>query len=137
MKISTKVIFILTSIFIFYPLTSYTQNPGDLDATFGNGVIVITQVGNIQDHGRSLTIQSDGKIILCGEFSTGASMDLALGRYNIDGSLDETFGIGGIVKTHIGIHSFPWSVNLQTDGKIKVFRYRLDCIDIKNPRPFY
>jgi uncharacterized delta-60 repeat protein len=63
-------------------------------------------------------LQSDGKIILSG-YSVGATRDFAVVRYNADGSLDTSFGTGGIVTTPIGSGTDEaYSVVLQSDGKI-------------------
>ena len=74
---------------------SFAQSAGTLDNTFGTGGIVITSLDTIRDRGNSLAIQSDGKIILGGSTSENyTAYDFALARYNNDGSLDTTFGIG-------------------------------------------
>lgn len=68
-----------------------------------------------------MAIQADGKIIVAGAFPIGLRFGLA--RYNIDGSLDLTFGRGGIVATdfssldHFECFSAS-SVAIQADGKI-------------------
>ena len=45
-------------------------------------------------------------------------MDFALVRYNVDGSLDGTFGSGGIVTTPIQAYAHCYAVATQADGKI-------------------
>ncbi|MGH8092421.1 MAG: delta-60 repeat domain-containing protein, partial [Chthoniobacterales bacterium] len=73
----------------------------------------------------ALVLQADGKIIAAGtkyvRFSSDQSSDtdFALARYNSDGSLDSTFGVGGEVATdfHQG-NDDALSVLLQPDGKI-------------------
>src|SRR6266542_4685736 len=74
---------------------------GALDPTFGNGGKVTTDFGSNSDNALAIARQSDGKLVVAGvaggdEVSQG---DFALARYNDDGSLDSTFGIGGRVKT--------------------------------------
>ena len=50
-----------------------------------------------------LVLQSDGKIVLTGFVESGTERDIALVRYNTDGTLDTTFGGGdGIVTTDFG-----------------------------------
>ncbi|MCA9063581.1 MAG: cadherin domain-containing protein, partial [Planctomycetaceae bacterium] len=76
-----------------FALTRYNSD-GTLDASFGGGDgIVTTDVGPGFDSGRSLTIQSDGKILLAGISSNGSNDDFALVRYNSDGTLDTTFDL--------------------------------------------
>jgi uncharacterized delta-60 repeat protein len=52
----------------------------------------------------SVALQSDGKIVVGGYTSTAehASGDFAAVRYNEDGSLDTTFGTGGVITTSFG-----------------------------------
>ncbi|WP_298427030.1 T9SS type A sorting domain-containing protein [uncultured Kordia sp.] len=73
---------------------------GSLDTSFGNGGIVSTdvQLGS-DDRAKSVVIQNDGKIILAGHSDNGSDRDAAIVRYNTDGSLDTSFGNGGIVLT--------------------------------------
>lgn len=44
--------------------------------------------------------------------------DIALARYNADGSLDQTFGNGGLVKTDFDEMEGASAVAIQQDGKI-------------------
>src|SRR5687768_13046389 len=113
---------------LLFGATSITAAPGDLDPTFGNGGIVITNRHNANGNGNNLyaalamAIQPDGKIVVVGEGFTSASdsWDFAVVRYNPDGSLDNSFG-GGIVNTPVGnSQDRPHSVAIQTDGKIVV-----------------
>jgi uncharacterized delta-60 repeat protein len=87
---------------------------GSLDATFGGGGRVTTDFGG-SDAASAVTIQSDGKIVAAGR---GGGGDFALARYNVDGSLDATFGSGGRVTTNFGGFDSALGVALQADGKI-------------------
>lgn len=73
---------------------------GALDNTFGTGGIVTTdlQVGS-DDVAYSMALQADGKILLAGSSDDGTDRNAALIRYNSDGTIDGTFGTGGIVLT--------------------------------------
>jgi uncharacterized delta-60 repeat protein len=68
-----------------------------------------------------MVIQADGKIVAAGtnylDFSTNS--DFGVARYNSDGSLDSSFGNGGIASTDFnqGLDA-AFAVVLQTDGKI-------------------
>lgn len=109
---------ILSACCILYIAIYYAQ-PGSLDTTFGVGGKVITDFGSYE-WGRSIAIQTDGKIVEAGMNSTG----LLLVRYNSDGTVDNTFGTGGKVTTPIGYFNYgTCSVAIQSDGKILVAGY--------------
>ena len=116
-----------TSSGLDFALVRYNTD-GSLDTSFGGGDgIVTTPIGPAasQDWGRSIALQSDGKIVVAGFATTTAGgQDLALARYNSDGSLDTTFGGGdGIVTTAVGTGTSTdsgFSVAVQADGKIVV-----------------
>jgi len=102
---------------------------GTLDASFdGDGKVTtnITHAGdsaNADDSAWALDIQTDGKIVVAGCTGTGFGGDgtanFALLRYNTNGSLDSTFGSGGIVETDDGaVDNYLFAVALQSDGKI-------------------
>ena len=52
-----------------------------LDPSFGTGGKVTTDFGSGNDYGRSVAVQSDGKIIVAGEAWNGSNTDFALVRY--------------------------------------------------------
>jgi uncharacterized delta-60 repeat protein len=103
-------------IFCFAP-SVLMANAGDLDPTFDGDGKVITHVSAGIDMIEDLAIQPDGKIVAAGV----SSGDFAVARYNTDGSLDSTFGAGGIVITDFnGPSDHAYDVALQSDGKIVV-----------------
>jgi uncharacterized delta-60 repeat protein len=94
---------------------------GSLDTSFGTGGKVTTPIGSGTDEAKLVVLQSDGKIIAAGYSYNGANADLAVVRYNADGSLDTSFDTDGKVTTPIGSSSDEAnSVVLQSDGKIIV-----------------
>ncbi len=96
------------------------NSDGTLDNSFGGDGIVTTAIGT-NDIARSLIIQTDGKYVLAGSTDTLADSDFALVRYNTDGSLDNTFGINGIVQTDLGsAEDVGKAIVLQSDGKFAV-----------------
>ncbi|MCP4967191.1 MAG: hypothetical protein GY926_18420, partial [bacterium] len=106
-------------------LTRYNSD-GTLDTSFGGGDgIVTTAIGSSQDYGQSVTVQSDGKILIGGYSFNGSSYEFTLTRYNADGMLDTGFGGGdGIATTDIGSgNDYGRSVTVQSDGKILVGGY--------------
>ncbi|MCP4165513.1 MAG: hypothetical protein GY759_06420, partial [Chloroflexi bacterium] len=103
-----------------FALTRYNAN-GSLDTTFGSGGILTTDFGSGSDNGQSVTVQSDGKILVAGYSWNGGNTDFALTRYNTDGSLDTTFDGDGILTTGVRTGGdFGHSVTVQSDGKILV-----------------
>jgi len=68
----------------------------------------------------AVVIQADGKIVVAGgAFPLFTFLgDFKLVRYNSNGSLDTSFGDGGIVTTTFPEGSYAFDMALQTDGKI-------------------
>lgn len=103
-----------------FALVRYNPN-GSLDPTFGNGGKVSTDFDGGADFAMSIALQPNGKIVAAGGAGpqqTGAN-DFGLARYNPNGSLDPTFGNGGLVITDFnGRLDNARDVVLQTDGKI-------------------
>jgi len=67
---------------------------GSLDTSFGNGTGKVTTIVGVSDAVEyGIAVQSDGKIVAVGQASDGlGGTDVALVRYNADGSLDTSFG---------------------------------------------
>jgi uncharacterized delta-60 repeat protein len=95
---------------------------GQLDSTFGNGGKVTTDIFGNWDDCYALAIQADGKILADG-FSydaSGVQSYFTVVRYNTNGTLDGSFGTGGIVTTNMagGPQNFAYGLAIQSDGKI-------------------
>ena len=99
-----------------FALARYETN-GSLDTSFGTGGKVTTAIGN-SAAARGLAIQTDGKIVAAGYSDTGAATVFALARYETNGGLDTSFGIGGKVTTTIGTGAVALDLAIQADGKI-------------------
>jgi len=99
------------------------NSDGALDTSFGGGSgYVSTDLAGGNDRADSLTIQSDGKVLLSGFGFNGTSFDFGLVRYNTDGSLDTSFNGTGKVLTDFGANSSDMGneTRMQADGKIVV-----------------
>ncbi|GAB4483392.1 MAG: hypothetical protein OHK0044_32620 [Burkholderiaceae bacterium] len=96
----------------------YVAARGDLDPTFGSGGKVTTPIGATDDLAYAVALAPDGRIVVAGASANGADYDFALARYNADGSLDTTFGIGGKVVTAIGGSDHIYAMALAPDGRI-------------------
>ena len=99
-----------------FALVRYNSN-GSLDTSFDGDGKVITDMG-ANDEGKSVAIQTDGKILLGGISSNDTTSSFALIRYNPNGSLDTSFSGDGIVTTDFDGYSSGSSVTIQADGKI-------------------
>lgn len=102
-----------------YTVVRYNEN-GSIDTTFDTDGIVTTSIDSYDDAGYAASLQSDGKIVLAG-YNSGDTYDIAVIRYNPDGSLDNSFGNGGIVITSIGnAADLAYAITIQEDNKILV-----------------
>ena len=103
-----------------FTLARYNVN-GSLDSTFDGDGKLISPLGAMTVSANSMSIQSDGKIVVAGVISIDNKYDFALARYNTDGSLDTTFDGDGIVVTDLQtFDDIARSLAIQTDGKIVV-----------------
>lgn len=124
---ATLVIALTLPAILVNPILQAGAAPGDLDPTFGTGGIVTTPIGGAtNDESLGVAVQADGKIVVLGETRDPAGSnlpDLAVIRYNSNGSLDSTFGSGGKVITDVSGNDATdraASLVIQTDGKILV-----------------
>src|SRR6266511_1932370 len=94
------------------------DSPGDLDPTFGVGGVVTTPI--LRGGAQALVLQPDGKLVAAGK----GGDHFALVRYNPDGSLDTSFGSGGVVTTAIGAYGDgAFALALQPNGKLVAAGY--------------
>jgi uncharacterized delta-60 repeat protein len=97
-----------------FALARYNPD-GTLDPSFGTSGAVTTDIGGGDDFARALVVQADGKLVAAGvdgsEFGTG----VALARYHPDGTLDTSFGTGGMVTTGLEL---AFALVVQADGKL-------------------
>ena len=87
-----------------FALVRYTRS-GQLDATFGEGGMVVTDFDGGDDQARAIALLYLGKIVVAGHAtygSDGSGMNFALVRYDADGTPDAGFGDGGRVVTDFG-----------------------------------
>ena len=100
------------------------RNDGSPDPAFGIGGRVRTDLAGEAEDASSVMIQRDGKIVAAGTVfgdKTATTSDIGIVRYNPNGSLDPTFGAGGVVVIDPGTGAdFVTSGALQRDGKIVV-----------------
>ena len=113
-------------------IVALRYNPdGSLDTTFGDKGISVTIIAGSEHYSfaKDLALQADGKIVLGAYYNDGMMYKWAIVRLNADGTLDNTFGEGGIKKVeHIGYgHDFVQDVEILSDGKIVVSGHSWDA----------
>ncbi len=97
---------------------------GSLDTSFGDAGKVTTSVGGKNDSAQSVTMQSDGKIVVAGNsFIDSNNSDFAVVRYNANGTLDPSFNKNGKATADFGAHDHGHSVAVHGDGRIVVAGY--------------
>src|SRR3990172_5309546 len=112
---------------LVFALVRYNAD-GSLDTSFDGDGMVITSFGGGGGSSASavyaLAVLPDGKIVAGGSRALDNRYDFALARYNPDGSLDTSFGDGGLVSTAIGAEDdIGYAMALQDDGKIVMSGY--------------
>jgi len=95
---------------------------GPLDPSFAYSGIAITSFEAYYTSGcEDLAVQTDGKIVLAGFSGNNSAYETAftIVRHNVDGSLDASFDVDGIVRTEVSTsNDGATSVAIQEDGKI-------------------
>ena len=108
-----------------FALARYNAD-GSLDTTFDGDGKVTTDFAGGDDQARGVAIQKDGKIVAAGVAVTAACIpcdgpateNFGLARYNLDGSLDTSFGFFGTQVTDFGGPDEARGISIQTDGLI-------------------
>jgi len=94
---------------------------GSLDSSFGSGgkQSIASATGSLDGYG--VALQGDGKIVVAGSHVVGAGTpDVALVRFNADGSMDTSFGPNGtgLVIQDLGGSEWFNDVAIDSSGKI-------------------
>lgn len=113
----------LAAVVIIASSTLAFAQAGSLDSTFGTGGIFTTNFAQYDvTVDSAIAIQSDGKIVLGGTIPNGDGQVGALLRLNTNGTLDSSFGTGGIVTSNFGITdgAAVTAVAIQPNGQILV-----------------
>jgi uncharacterized delta-60 repeat protein len=102
---------------------------GTLDQAFGTqGVVTYPSSGTAQAYGYGAAFQGDGKILAVGSVVGGSGEDVLVLRLNTNGTLDETFGVNGVVLFQGAGKGIDrgHGLALQKDGKIVVTGFSFD-----------
>ncbi|MDV6032055.1 MAG: hypothetical protein F9B45_18575 [Phycisphaera sp. RhM] len=114
-------------------LATATDEDGSYDATFtgsnaqvsvdpafaDNGQRIVDFFDSTADYGTQSLQQPDGKILVAGYLS-GGIQNLGIARYNTDGSLDTTFGVGGRVITDFGLSENATGMAFDSQGRLLI-----------------
>lgn len=114
-----------------FTVARYNTN-GSLDTSLdGDGIVIVTAFDGF---GRGVALQTDDKIVVVGRTFASPS-DVKVVRLNPDGSLDTTFGSGGIVTTDgpAGLEDTARRVAIQSDGKIVIVGITWNSAPVANP----
>jgi uncharacterized delta-60 repeat protein len=100
------------------------KTDGTTDETFGgDGVASHDDAagGSSDDYAYGITTDTDGKILVCGQSYNGSNFDMAIWRFNTDGSTDETFdGDGVAVYPGTAGNDVGYAIITDDAGKILV-----------------
>ena len=102
-----------------FAITRYRPN-GSLDTTFSADGRRLLNLGEF-GVARAVAVQPNGKILVAGEVVGAAGLDVAIVRFNANGTMDTTFsGDGKQITSFGGGDNLAHAVALQSDGKILV-----------------
>ncbi|MCA9899305.1 MAG: hypothetical protein H6654_02890 [Ardenticatenaceae bacterium] len=103
-----------------WTLVRYNSD-GSLDTDFGTDGIIKTDFGG-NSTSNYMQLLPNGKIVLVGDGNDGSNgLGVSIVQYNQDGSLDTSFGTGGVVHTSSGTRATR--VIVQPDGQLLVLGY--------------
>ena len=117
------------------PFTLVRFNPdGSIDTTFGSDGVAHAAFGSSFATLHSAALQPNGEIVAAGAVQDGVNYDFGLARWNVDGTLDQNFGNGGVVITPrapggaAGVAVQPTGKIVATGGNglVTLARYRRD-----------
>lgn len=94
---------------------------GTYDPSFGTGGLTTTDIGSAIEYCYALATNINGKYAVTGNLSG----TLYVAQYTTNGTLDNTFGTGGIVTVEppIGFSYSGYDIEYQNDGKLVVTGY--------------
>lgn len=95
------------------------NSDGSLDSSFGVNGIAISTLSSGNDYIYDIDLQSDGKIVEAGYMGGTSNDDLAVVRYNSDGSVDTSFANNGLFTYDFAsAHNYVFGVAVSSDAKI-------------------
>ncbi|MEO7801571.1 MAG: Ig-like domain-containing protein, partial [Ginsengibacter sp.] len=99
------------------------------DKSFNKTGIQKTDFGSEDNQAIAVTIDKNDKIIVAGFANKNGHFDFALARFNTNGTLDNSFGTGGLQTTDFGnTDDFCQSIIVQPNGKIIAAGYNYNYL---------
>ncbi|MBL9132885.1 MAG: hypothetical protein JNG86_16880, partial [Verrucomicrobiaceae bacterium] len=77
---------------------------------------------NLLTQAWQVRVLADGKLLVGGH-ATFSENDYVLARYNANGTLDDTFGVGGAGVINPGYNDYAFDMGIQPDGKVVMTGY--------------
>jgi uncharacterized delta-60 repeat protein len=113
---------LISTLLTFLIVTIQASDALSLDTTFGGDGKETVSFSTGNDVGSGIAVQSDDKIVVVGTSDNGSgTSELALARFNVDGSLDPTFSGDGKVSVSFSAGNDVGSgIAVQSDDKIVV-----------------
>lgn len=98
---------------------------GSMDTDFSGDGMAAIEIGGFIDRLWDIEIQDDGKIVGCGTcFVSGSNNDWCAMRLNPNGTLDNTFGNGGVLTLDLGaVQVSAEDLAILDDGRILMAGY--------------
>lgn len=101
-------------------LVARYRTDGTLDPSFGRGGVAVTDLGEAPDPSASLALILGANAAVVAAHTGGGdeACGVALVRYRADGTLDPTFGAGGVARDDTGSCDVTLALALAPDGRI-------------------
>jgi uncharacterized delta-60 repeat protein len=105
---------------LFIIVMSVQAQPGMLDPSFAGTGMLLLGFGRASSTGKSVTLESDGKVVMAGTtFDANNSPEALVARFGTNNLLDPSFGMNGVARVPVNAVDVA-AVAVQPDGKIVV-----------------
>ena len=99
-------------------LEDRTVPASGLDLNYGTGGIATFNSGST-DEGFGSSIDSVGRVVVCGRAWNGSNYDIQVSRHLTNGQLDPSFGNGGkVTKAIFGFNELATNVPITLNGQV-------------------
>jgi uncharacterized delta-60 repeat protein len=108
---------------VYFAAVRYLPN-GSLDLKFGKTGKVITSINGSDDEAYGVAINAKGNIVATGATSITsggtATSEPATVEYTASGTMDKSFGVGGMVTTAVGVPAVANEVAINPNGSVLI-----------------